>query len=226
MTAPGYRATDCVVQVFARAPATGAVKTRLIPALGARGAARLYVRLVGLTLERAAAAAAGPVELWCASDPGHPFFAWCRRRYGLVLRRQSEGDLGARMRHALGCALGAGAGSAILIGTDCPARTAQALRAAAARLRAGARLVLEPAVDGGYTLVGVRTAVPEVFDGVPWGSQMVLAATRARAAALGLRVHELPRTWDLDRPEDLERLAAHPELRALTAGLRIGSCPA
>lgn len=226
MTAPRYRATDCVVQVFARAPATGAVKTRLIPALGARGAARLYVRLVCLTLERAAAAAAGPVELWCASDPGHPFFTWCRRRYGLALRRQPAGDLGARMRHALDRALGAGAGSAILIGTDCPARTAQGLRAAAARLRTGARLVLEPAADGGYTLVGVRTAVPEVFDGIPWGSRTVLAGTHARAAALGLQVHELPRTWDLDRPEDLERLAAHPELQALTAGLRIGACPA
>ena len=109
---------DCTVIVFARAPVPGRAKTRLIPALGAAGAARLAARLTEHALSAAKAARLGPVELWCAPDSAHRFFADCARRYGVALRPQGAGDLGARMHRAL-----ARSAPAILIGSDIPAMT-------------------------------------------------------------------------------------------------------
>lgn len=216
---PRRDACDCAVQVFAKAPVAGTVKTRLIPVLGARGAARLQARLTRFTLERVVAATSGPIELWCAPDAHHPFFARCRREYPLTLRTQPNGDLGVRMHHALACALRAGAGRTLLVGTDCPARGPGDLYAACAALRAGAPIVLGPVYDGGYTLIGVRQDVPEVFAGIPWGTEEVLACTRRRLAERGLRAVELPLTWDVDRAADLERLATQPQLCGLLEGL-------
>ncbi len=216
---PRRSAHECTVQVFAKAPVAGAVKTRLIPALGARGAARLQARLTRFTLERVAAATSGPIELWCAPDAHHPFFARCRREYPLTLHTQPNGDLGTRMHHALACTLSAGAERVLLVGTDCPARGPGDLYAACAALRTGAQIVLGPVDDGGYTLIGIRQSVPEVFAGIPWGTDEVLACTRRRLAERGLRAVELPLTWDVDRAADLERLAAQPQLRGLLEGL-------
>lgn len=209
----------CLVQVFARAPVAGAVKTRLIPPLGAHGAARLQERLTRFTLEQVCAAQLGPVQLWCTPETGHPFFAACRRDYPLSLHRQPEGDLGERMRHALQHAIDLGAAQALLVGTDCPARTPQELRAACAALHNGATLVLGPVRDGGYSLIGVRHAVPDVFTDIPWGSAEVFDRTRRRAAGLGLRTAVLAPSRDVDLPADLDYLAAQPRLCALLAEL-------
>jgi glycosyltransferase A (GT-A) superfamily protein (DUF2064 family) len=91
--------------------------------------------------------------------------------------------------------------------------TAQHLRLSASALAAGDDAVLLPAEDGGYVLIGLRGPRPEVFEGVAWGSERVLAETRARLRALGLRWSEPATLWDVDRPEDLDRLAREvPEL--------------
>src|SRR2546427_314848 len=92
--------TVCRVMVFARAPTPGEAKTRLIPALGAAGAAALHRRLVMHCLGAATDAQLGPVELWCAPDAGDPFFRECERRFGVSLRSQGQGDLGTRMQGA------------------------------------------------------------------------------------------------------------------------------
>src|SRR3990172_10280578 len=92
--APGI-STRSRIAVFAKAPVAGEVKTRLIPALGEHGAAALHRALVMHAIENAAGAGIGPVELWCAPDAGHSFFAECRRRHGVTLIAQGEGDLGA-----------------------------------------------------------------------------------------------------------------------------------
>lgn len=204
--------------VFAKAPVPGAVKTRLAPALGPAGAARLHERLVARTLETATAAGADAVELCCAPDAAHPFFAGCAARHGVALAEQGEGDLGERMYRALRRANDAGA-LAVLIGADCPAFTAAYLTAAAHALDAGCDAALGPAADGGYVLVATRDARSAMFDGVAWSRPDVLVRQRAAFAALGWRWHELAALWDVDRPEDVARLRRMPDGAALLDGL-------
>jgi hypothetical protein len=198
-------AADATVLVFARAPLAGSVKTRLVPALGARGAAALHARMVRHTLRTACAAAIGQVELWCAPSVDHAFFGRCAADFGVTLAAQEGADLGTRMDHALTRALLRG--YALVIGTDCPALTADDLRAAAAALCEDARAVIAPAEDGGYVLIGLRRREPRLFSGIDWGSASVMAQTRARLAELGWTWRELEPRWDVDRPEDLARLA-------------------
>lgn len=206
---PGAR-----VAVFAKAPLPGAVKTRLIAALGREGAASLYRALVLRAVGAAIAAEIGPVELWCAPDARHPFFEECARRFGVTLAPQGEGDLGERMQRAF-AALLARAGRVVLVGSDIPALTPDYLRAADAALRAGCDAVLGPAEDGGYVLIGLSRAAPELFERVRWGGPEVLERTRERIVHLGWRHVELPMLWDVDRPEDLSR----PGISELTRDL-------
>lgn len=193
----------CPVMVFAKAP--GEAKTRLIPALGAAGAAALHRQLVMNCLRAAIDAQLGPVELWCAPDAGDPFFRECERRFGVSLRSQGQGDLGARMQGAFDAAL-ARASRAILVGSDIPALSAQYLRDAERALAGGDDVVIGPAEDGGYVLIGLSRCDPELFREIPWGGPEVMAETRRRIVALAWRLSELPALWDVDRPEDLGRL--------------------
>lgn len=195
---------DVQIAVFAKAPVPGAAKTRLMPALGARGAARLHRRLVLRTLVTAAAAQLGPVTLWCAPDTRHRFFRALRQRAGIECISQPAGNLGERMHAAFEhhCPRGA----LLLVGTDCPALQPGHLRGAAQRLLDGAEAVFQPAEDGGYVLVGLHHPQPHIFSGIAWGKAGVMAATRSRARTL--RVSELETLWDVDRPADLARLQA------------------
>ena len=200
------------VIVFAKAPVAGRVKTRLAGALGDGGAAELHRRLVRRTLRTAIAACVGPVELCCAPDTRHGFFADCAAGFGVALTAQGDGDLGVRMARAFERET-----PALLVGSDCPAREPADL-AAAAKALARADAVVTPADDGGYVLIGLRVPAAGLFEGVPWGRSDVLVRTRARAAALELVLAELPASWDVDRPADLDRLAALDP--ALLDGLR------
>lgn len=180
--------TRTEVIVFAREPRAGHVKTRLIPLLGAVGAARLHARLTVRTLATARAARLGRVGLWST-------------------RRQRGADLGERMRHACERALRRSA-RVILLGTDCPVLRAADLRRAARWLAGGADAVFAPAEDGGYALIALRRVSPALFADLPWGGAHVMARTRERLARLGWRWRELPEVWDIDRPEDVARLRA------------------
>jgi hypothetical protein len=191
--------------VFAKAPRPGEVKTRLAPVLGAEGAARLHERLVARTLATAGKSAVGPVELCCAPDASDLRLAALARDHGAALTDQGPGDLGRRMRGAFERAL-SGAHAALLIGSDCPALAPEHLREAARALAEGDDAALGPAEDGGYVLVGLRRADPSLFEGIRWGGPEVLHDTRVRLAALRWRWRELAPLWDVDRPEDLERL--------------------
>lgn len=196
------------VAIFAKAPVAGQVKTRLAPLLGLEGAARLHARLVVRALEEATTAAVGPVELWCAPDAKHPFFHECAARHGARLRAQGDGDLGDRMARAFETAHAEGE-ALVLIGSDCPALERNALRLAAAALRE-VDVAITPAEDGGYALIAMARPHAPLFDGVAWGTATVMAETRERLRASGLAWRELARTWDVDRPEDYERLCREP----------------
>lgn len=200
--------------VFARAPVPGRVKTRLVPLLGARGAAALHARLVERALRTASVAGFSGIHLYCASSPQHRFFKKLANRYRVVLHGQGRGDLGERMYRALRRHPGA-----VLIGSDVPALRPADLRAAARALAGGADAVLAPAEDGGYALIGLRGAARGVFAGVDWGSPRVLAQTRARLRSLGWRWTELRTVWDVDRPEDIARLKRSRRLAPLAARL-------
>ena len=204
------------VAILARAPIPGAAKTRLIPALGAVGAARLQRWMLQRTVAMALVADVGPVSLWCAGDPAHPDFAVCRAFGRVDLHPQAEGDLGERMLAAV--ASSPTPAGTLVIGTDCPALGAAHLRESA-RALGGNDAVVIPAEDGGYVLVGMKTPAPEAFAGVDWGSARVMAQTRQRLAALGWRWHEADPLWDVDLPQDLERLYAnYPDASAIRDG--------
>jgi rSAM/selenodomain-associated transferase 1 len=192
------------IAVFARAPVPGAAKTRLIPLLGAEGAALLHAELVRHALRLALASDIGPVQLWCAPDCDHPFFTRCAEELGVSLRTQCGGDLGERMACAFGAALCENA-PLVVIGSDCPALTPALVREAAGALR-DHEAVFAPAEDGGYVLVGLSAPDPGLFKGIAWGSDSVMSETRARLERAGTRWKELETLWDIDRPEDIARL--------------------
>lgn len=194
------------VLVFAKAPRPGVAKTRLVPLLGGEGAAALHARLVKHALETARRAALGAIELHGA-PADDDFLRYCAERYGAALIDQTEGDLGARMRAALEAALAACA-RVVLIGADCPALTPRHLRAAARALDEGHDAVFAPAEDGGYALIGLTRCAPGLLEGISWSTAAVMDETRERLRALGWRWLELDTLWDIDRPEDYQRLLA------------------
>lgn len=189
--------------IFAKAPVRGRVKTRLVARLGTRGARRAYLELLSWTVATAGAAEVAPVELWCT--PGrHPALARLADAHGATLRVQPPGDLGHRMFRALATTLRR-ARCAVIIGGDCAALAPHDLEAAFERLETSADWVFAPAEDGGYALVGTRRVAALPFQGIPWGGERVMAATRRRLRRLGRSWAELDTTWDIDRPADWHR---------------------
>jgi rSAM/selenodomain-associated transferase 1 len=197
-------APECLISLFAKAPVPGQVKTRLIPLLGAAEAATFHADCVRQALNTAIEARVGPVEICCAPTALVPFFHAVGAELTVSLAEQGEGDLGERMHRALARGLQRHA-AMILIGADCPALTAQDLRDAAEALRTH-DTVVAPAEDGGYVLIGARKAAPGLFANIRWSTGEVMERTRANLASLGWSTTELRTLWDVDRPEDYERL--------------------
>jgi rSAM/selenodomain-associated transferase 1 len=200
--------TRTALIIFAKAPEPGLAKTRLVPALGAAGAAALAERMLVHAAQAGAQAGFDSLEICASPDTSHPCFMQLARTHGLSLTLQGAGDLGQRMHRAFERVL-ARHGQALLIGTDAPALDAAML----ARARAGAVLkdhdaVFVPALDGGYALVGLRAPQPSLFDGMAWSTPRVMEDTRARLRRAGLRWAELPAVADVDEPADLVHLPA------------------
>lgn len=194
------------IVLLAKAPLPGRAKTRLIPALGADGAADLAARLLQHAIGECLAAAVGPVQL-CVT-PGRADPAW----RALALPRklhwteQGEGDLGARMARAAQ-RVTAGGEAVLLIGSDCPGLTAECLRAAA-RALADHDSCLIPASDGGYVLLGLRHHLPALFADMPWSTPAVAGLTCQRIRAAGCSLKQFPLLHDIDEPQDLAWLPA------------------
>jgi len=199
--------TGTAVIVMAKAPRPGLAKTRLIPALGADGAAALASRLLDHAVQQAVVAQLNAVHLFAAPDIDDAAFASLARRHGVLLHPQGDGDLGQRMQRAFDLVLAEGA-AALMIGTDAPALDAAMLRAAAAALVTH-DAVFVPAHDGGYALIGLQRSAAWLFDAMPWSTPAVMATTRQRAAAAGWRIAELPPVHDIDEPADLAHLPSH-----------------
>ena len=202
MVMPSPNTGPVSIAILAQAPIPGFAKTRLIPAIGAHAAAVLQERLTGRTVATALAAGIGPVTLCCEPDATHDTFLKMVARMKITLRPQPQGDLGARML----AAVAGSAGPVLVIGTDCPGLTEAHLRSAASALREGNDVVLIPAENGGYVLVGLRKAQPTPFSNIPWVRSTVLADMRARIVEQRLMLVERPPLWDVDTELDLARL--------------------
>ena len=177
------------VNILARVPVVGEVKTRLIPAIGADGAMRAHTRMLNHAVATAASAKVGPVILWGTPTAKSGVFASLQQTHKIELRTQTPGDLGAKMRSPLLHAM-AEVGAGIVIGCDCPELRPGDLHDAAAALTDN-DVVLGPAFDGGYYLVGATTDYPRMFEDIAWGGEDVLETTRERLREGKVRWQEI-----------------------------------
>lgn len=205
---------------FAKAPIEGKVKTRLIPAIGSLAATELHQRMSAYVLSVLCNSHLAPVVL-SSDDPYNEKLQRIASPYindsDFVVSRQQGGDLGSRMRGAFlavfehASSLVAkdldGETLVVLVGSDCPAIDAAYLAAAFDVLNRGSDIVLGPANDGGYVLIGMSRFCPEIFSGVDWGSAEVLQQTLSRVKTAGYTVKLLNSLADIDRPEDLALLS-------------------
>lgn len=198
-----YRYPHAAILIFTKAPVAGEVKTRLVPPLKPEQAALLHQKLVNRTLKMVTKAAIAPVILYCSPDDTHPFFIQCKDEFRIQTARQEGEDLGARMLNGFNAALEKFR-YVILIGTDCPSMTSDYLEDAIQRLRSGSDLVIGPAQDGGYVLIGMKQSHAELFSDLLWGSDSVFGLTMEKAMLSGLQVSLLDSLQDIDRPEDLK----------------------
>jgi len=193
--------------VFAKAPEPGRVKTRLIPALGAQGAADLAGALLRDTLNELQGLP--DVDLLLATCGDRAVLGQSLEndpRAGIPRMDQGGGDLGQRLERCLSAAL-EHADAVFAVGADAPGLS-QARVTLALEFLARHDAVLGPAEDGGFYLLGLRRVPPGVLADLPWGTRDTCRATRARLEGLAFEVQSLPALFDVDRPEDLVQLEA------------------
>ena len=189
--------------IFTRYPEPGMTKTRLIPVLGLEGAADLHRQMIDYTLTWARQLKSNSgVSLEVRYEGGDERRVRQWLGWDIPCSPQANGDLGARMAQAFNEAFSAGMGRVIIVGTDIPGLTGGLAKTAFEALTEN-DLVLGPAKDGGYYLIGLRKPIPQLFGGIPWGTGEVLPRTLGIAADLKLGVFLLEPLDDVDRPEDL-----------------------
>ncbi|RTQ52393.1 glycosyltransferase [Hymenobacter gummosus] len=184
--------------IFARYPELGKVKTRLAAGLGAAAALEAYEQLLAHT-EAAVAPLAAARTLWLAAVPpagAAPLWPGTAQQL-----QPTAADLGQRIAHAFDAAFASGARRVVIIGTDCPGLSTAILEAAFRALHEH-DVVLGPAADGGYYLLGLQQPQPTLFAGLQWSTDSVLRDTLALAARQGLTVAQLPTLRDVDTAED------------------------
>ena len=200
----GYGARVKRLGLFARVPVAGRVKTRLAPALPLHLARDLYRGLLADAIEVVIAARVEERTLFVAGETevGEAMIA---APPGFRVEPQIGDDLGARLEHAFGRLLADASDRAVIIGADCPALEPAIIDRAFTAL-GRADVVLAPARDGGYALIGLARRSPQLFRGIDWSTDRVLGQTLERAGAAGLRVEQLETLDDLDTAEDLVRV--------------------
>jgi len=195
--------TDTCVCVFAKAPVSGQVKTRLLPVISEQQACLIHERLIRHCLSQTQSFD-WQSQLW-STDISHPYVQACTEEYPISLHTQQGVDLGERMAFTVNKSL-ENVNYVIIIGTDCPSIDVAFIQEAVSKLKAGFDVVLGPAEDGGYVLIGFSVAADGVFNNIEWGTNQVLELTRMRLREAKLNWHELAIQRDIDRPEDLAYL--------------------
>jgi uncharacterized protein len=190
--------------IFTRYPEPGTTKTRLIPALGDVGAANLQKQMTEQTIfqvKELQKKTRVSVEVRFTGGDLEKMQNWLGNDLGYQC--QGEGDLGARMERSLINAFNQKAEQVIIIGTDCPDLNSQILTTAFEQLEVF-QIVLGPALDGGYYLIGLKQPIAELFTNIHWGTAQVFAKTVEIAQNLNLSIGYLQALADIDRPEDLD----------------------
>ncbi len=201
MTSLPITRKDALFIQFAKEPRPGTVKTRMQALLSAEQACALHSDLLQWTCRTLCEARLADVELWLSGDSGHPVFTDCKALGVKRLQKQQGSDLGERMYHAVSDGL-TRYKKVILVGSDCPQIDASYLELALQALDTKP-LVVGPATDGGYVLIGATRIQHTLFQGVSWGTERVFTETVKRMRALGETWSELQPLSDIDRPEDL-----------------------
>ena len=206
--------------IFARAPIAGHAKSRMIPLLGAEGAAQLHREITLWLLDKLSRSVESDsedekyeMELWAASDMEHPFFSECVDRFGITLKLQQGSDLGERQFLAMESALTEN-DHVVIVGSDVVSLIKSDIQYAFKALEQGYKLVIAPAEDGGYGLIGCSKIEREIFDDILWGGEQVYKGMINNLNQRDYNWKQLPVVWDLDRPDDLSRLSLEPELPA------------
>ncbi len=192
------------VIIFTRYPKPGMAKTRLIPLLGPEGAADLQRRMTENCLTRAekgCAKAMFSLEIWYDGGSEDSMRSWLGSKHSYLL--QKKGDIGTRMHQAFESSFNKGFQRVVIIGSDCPDISEDIIIESLKRLRDN-DLIIGPATDGGYYLIGLRSPCANLFEGIEWGASSVLADTLARASSLGLKYYLLTKLQDVDIPADLD----------------------
>jgi len=191
-----------VLIIFAKAPEAGKVKTRLIAGIGRRRATSLYKDMLTKTLNTARKAGFSEIHVCVSGNTGNEYFTRLKSRHYVKLYKQRGKDLGQRMSNALDTALRRFP-YAVLIGSDCPSLSSSDLKLATDYLENKTDVVLGPADDGGYYLIGLRKNNPRLFSGIEWGKETVFTDTCSYIKALNWRVRFLSMRWDVDLTVDL-----------------------
>jgi hypothetical protein len=200
-----YRFPDSCIQIFAKAPVIGQVKTRMQPVLSEQQSLSLHRKMVAHCLRQACDSRLAPVQLWATAS--HEYWGELAQQYAFRLHLQVGDGLGERMAHALRDGL-AGNRSVVLIGSDCPFIDRNYLAQAFAALAGATPIVLGPARDGGYVLLGLNRFDARIFEQIPWGSEKVLERTVRQLSAIGWPYSQLAAMTDIDHPGDIECLRA------------------
>ena len=213
-----HQGVDSALVIFAKAPIPGEVNTRLCPPLTPDEAATLHGSFVLDMLERSKTAVAKlklPFDRYLACAPSSTlvFFKIMEERQGVKLIDQVGDDLGARMQQAFETMFGKGYQRVFIVGTDVPTLPLDHYKQAIALLETN-DLVLGPALDGGYYLIGLKRMVPDLFVGIPWSTELVLGLTQKNAMNLGLKTALIPPWRDVDTIDDLHALIESSTLDA------------
>ncbi len=191
--------------LFAKQPLPGQVKSRLQPQYTPTDAASIAAFLIRATVELAVSIWPGRVYLYASPNPDHALFHELEKTFRITLVEQTGGDLGAKMCNALRDGI-LRKGSAAVMGCDVP-HCGRDVLDQAHRLLIEGKDVIGPTDDGGYYLIGSQRARPELFEGIEWGGDKVLAATLACGKKLGIEFELLPKLRDIDTAEDLHLVA-------------------
>jgi len=188
--------------IFTKAPVRGQVKTRLIPGIGRRRATSLYLELLTKTLSMARKSGFSSIQVWVNGELEHSYFRRLKSRHSVKFYQQKGKDLGECMSNAFDSVLRQYS-HAVLIGSDCPSLEYSDLIASAEHLKNNTDVVLGPAVDGGYYLIGLNRNNSQIFSNIKWGKNSVFTDTCEKINALGWQLELLPQRWDVDRTVDL-----------------------
>ena len=203
-----YKYSNIDILLFARLPVLGKVKTRLKSALSNIEILALYEAMLKRIVSLLNESSLAEVQLWLDTDSAKENNFVLDMPWNFKVNEQVGLDLGDKMNFAINESLTANHSKcALLVGSDCPALTIGYLDNALRLLDDGAQLVLGPAEDGGYVLIGVNKSYPELFQGIQWGTDKVLEQTIRIAKSIGVDYVCLEPLWDVDRPDDIRRLS-------------------